>query len=356
MIKVLIVVLVTVLVGSVAWQHVFAKRGRVVSEEELPPESDDETDDEFEEPNKVDLQYRPSVRLHRKIAVLTDDPLQTAGQLRMQCAQQLDDLRGMRRLCLMTNRPDAVNKMTRAGRLDIVCLHFTEDDITAKYGMAQGGIMRHETDLEYLAWNPVGQDTDDGKHYKATIIVNTYKRLKSLKRLLYQLEHQDCMYPYQVHVLCDGDPETAAWLESDEAKLPSNFVVTMFDDNRGGWGYRGTNWAIASSRSDYIMWCDDDDEVRPNHVENYIQAMLEDPSYDLVLVPTKLSTGSVRVPRLKINKVGHSESVIKTEWLQQTRPHASSSVHDFNCIEDLIRLGARYRVASDRKATYLVHI
>jgi len=120
----------------------------------------------------------------------------------------------------------------------------------------------------------------------------------------------------------------------------------------GGWGYSITNSNIQRAKGKYFVFLSNDDVINSNHFENYLK--IENTDYDFAFFNTFVEpTKTIRVPELKEGSIGHSELIIKTDFLKTMPPHANRYGHDWDLINSMLKAGARYgKIESD--TTYII--
>ena len=109
--------------------------------------------------------------------------------------------------------------------------------------------------------------------------------------------------------------------------------------NKGGHGYAITNRNIEIAKGKYFAFFANDDILLPNHFENYL-SQIEGTDYDFVYFDSFVAPrNSIRVAQLQYGCIGHSELIVKTEFLQQMPKHNEHYGHDFELIKAMIQNG-----------------
>ena len=113
-----------------------------------------------------------------------------------------------------------------------------------------------------------------------SVITPTWQRHNLLiDRCMYSVMNQT--YPFIEHVIVSdgGDPQLLAELERLELIDDENVIFAQLpNDLRGGrWGSVPRQHGVELSKGDYIAYCDDDDSLRPHHVETLLHTLLAHP-------------------------------------------------------------------------------
>lgn len=109
--------------------------------------------------------------------------------------------------------------------------------------------------------------------------------------------------------------------------------------NKGGHGYAITNQNIEEAKGKYFSFFANDDILLPNHFENYL-SQIEGTDLDFVYFDSFVAPrNSIRVAQLQYGCIGHSELIVKTEFLKQMPKHNADYGHDWLLIENMIKNG-----------------
>jgi len=122
--------------------------------------------------------------------------------------------------------------------------------------------------------------------------------------------------------------------------------------NKGGHGYDITNRNIMLARGKYFMFFANDDVILPNHFENYLSA-IEDTDYDFrffnsLVVPHN----KIRNAQLQYGHIGHSELIVRTDFLRQMPKHNEHYGHDWTLIQTMDKSVKYFK--SENLPSYLV--
>lgn len=124
--------------------------------------------------------------------------------------------------------------------------------------------------------------------------------------------------------------------------------------NKGGCGYYIINSNIQSAVGKYFLFLSNDDIILPNHFENYLSGIentdLDFAYYDTYIEPIKRK----RISELKNGSIGHSELIIRTEYLRRMPLHGSNYGHDWDLILNMIKDGAKSKKIEGKPFTYIV--
>jgi glycosyltransferase involved in cell wall biosynthesis len=159
----------------------------------------------------------------------------------------------------------------------------------------------------------------------------------------------------------DGCPIIQDFIDSNyfydlqqECKEKGNdLIISNQPENKGGNGYAITNLNRELAKGNYFLFFDNDDIILPNHLENYLSE-IEGTDYDFVYFNTEVKpTNTLRVSRLEYGNIGHSELIIRTEFLRQMPPHNEHYGHDWTLIQSMMQNG-KSKKAEHSPATYWV--
>jgi len=159
----------------------------------------------------------------------------------------------------------------------------------------------------------------------------------------------------------DGCPIIQDFIDSNyfydlqkECKTKGNdLIISNHSENKGGNGYAVTNINRELAKGNYFLFFDNDDIILPNHLENYLSE-IEGTDYDFVYFNTEVKpTNQTRFSKLQFGCIGHSELIIRTEFLRQMPPHTKLYGHDWTLIENMMQNG-KSKKAEHSPATYWV--
>jgi glycosyltransferase involved in cell wall biosynthesis len=133
----------------------------------------------------------------------------------------------------------------------------------------------------------------------------------------------------------------------------SKFVLENLPINYGHCGYAITNMNIKRAEGEYFVFMANDDLILNNHFEHYLKE-IEGTDLDFVYFNSYTRFGGIRNSRLEFSQVGHSELIIRTEFLKKMPDHSKDYGHDWQLIENMINSGAKYKKAESEETTYHV--
>jgi len=123
--------------------------------------------------------------------------------------------------------------------------------------------------------------------------------------------------------------------------------------NKGGHGFAITNHNIEVAQGEYFTFFANDDIILPNHFENYL-SQIEGTDLDFVYFNSEVKpTNSLRVSQLQYGMIGHSELIVRTEFLRQMPTHNEHYGHDWALIQSMM-LNGKHKKAENCPATYHV--
>ena len=133
----------------------------------------------------------------------------------------------------------------------------------------------------------------------------------------------------------------------------NDLIITNNKQNQGGHGYAIINENIRIAKGKYFAFFANDDILLPNHFENYLSGIentdLDFAYFDSYVAPRRAN----RVAQLQYGMIGHSELIIKTDFLRQMPIHNEHYGHDWALISEMARLG-KHQKAQGFPPTYHV--
>jgi glycosyltransferase involved in cell wall biosynthesis len=133
-------------------------------------------------------------------------------------------------------------------------------------------------------------------------------------------------------------------------KKKNKLFQINFSKNYGGYGAEALNVGIWHAKGRYFCFANNDDIVAPEHIEFYLLAMKNLSRFDPDFVYTKTMINSghgffERDPSLKFGCVGHSELIVRTEFLKKMPPYESVYGHDWKQIDNMMVVSRSYKKA-----------
>lgn len=166
---------------------------------------------------------------------------------------------------------------------------------------------------------------------------------------------------WEAFVVGDGCPVMRDFIESeyfsgliDQCSYNGNDLMICNNPiNQGGHGFAITNNNIKIAQGEYFTFFANDDIILPNHFENYL-SQIEGTDLDFVYFNSQVKpTNSLRVSRLEYGMIGHSELIVRTEFLRQMPTHNEHYGHDWALIQSMMQNG-KHKKAENCPATYHV--
>lgn len=197
--------------------------------------------------------------------------------------------------------------------------------------------------------------------YKITLCVPCYGRPERTKRLVKQVIEQD-IGDWEAYFIGDNCPDFQRNLDSGvfeslknlPRKENTSLILYNMQERGEGWGYRIRNKVKELSKGKYFIFVDNDDMIDPNHFSHYLSGIentnLDFAYYNTFIEPLK----SVRISELKFGKIGHSELIMKTDFIRNLPPHTSKYGHDWTFINDMINFGGKSQKIETGITTYRV--
>jgi hypothetical protein len=166
---------------------------------------------------------------------------------------------------------------------------------------------------------------------------------------------------WEAFVVGDGCPVMRDFIESeyfagliDQCSYNGNDLMICNNPvNQGGHGFAITNNNIQIASGKYFTFFANDDIILPNHFENYL-SQIEGTDLDFVYFNSEVKpTNSLRVSRLEYGMIGHSELIVRTDFLRQMPTHNEHYGHDWALIQSMMENG-KHKKAENCLATYHV--
>ncbi len=166
---------------------------------------------------------------------------------------------------------------------------------------------------------------------------------------------------WEAFVIGDGCPVMQDFIDSeyfsvliDQCSYNGNsLIINNNPVNQGGHGFAITNRNIEEAEGKYFLFFANDDIILPNHFENYL-SQIEGTDLDFVYFNSEVKPiNSLRVSRLEYGMIGHSELIVRTEFLRQMPMHNEHYGHDWALIQNMM-LNGKHKKAENCPATYHV--
>lgn len=166
---------------------------------------------------------------------------------------------------------------------------------------------------------------------------------------------------WEALVIGDGCPVMADYLKSgyfNDIRIEcfnrgNDLIIDNNPVNQGGHGFAITNHNIEVAQGKYFIFYANDDVILSNHFENYL-SQIENTDYDFVCFDSWVEPRNARrVAQLQYGSIGHSELIIRTEFLRQMPTHNEHYGHDWALIQTMMQNG-KYNRADGCPLTYKV--
>lgn len=160
---------------------------------------------------------------------------------------------------------------------------------------------------------------------------------------------------WEAFVIGDNCSNIESLIKNNEYEVqePSKLIIENLPQRYGGYGFHIRNEYIQRASGKYIVFLDNDDYFLENHLENYLSE-IENTDLDFVYYNTWVIHNGERFPRLEQNHIGHSELIIKTDFLKRVPIVSSNYGHDWELIQGMIDMGGKSKKGNSRKMTYRV--
>ena len=195
---------------------------------------------------------------------------------------------------------------------------------------------------------------------RLTLSMACYGRLKGTIRAIESIANQTANN-WEALVTGDGCKVMEKFIHTNyfadivaDCKAKGNdLIITNNKQNQGGHGYAIINENIRIAKGKYFAFFANDDIILPNHFENYLSAIentdLDFAYFDSYVAPRRAN----RVAQLQYGMIGHSELIIKTDFLRQMPIHDAEYGHDFALIQNMM-LNGKHKKAEGFPPTYHV--
>lgn len=147
--------------------------------------------------------------------------------------------------------------------------------------------------------------------------------------------------------------------ESRAKKAGNDLILMNWATRCGGYGSAARNYAIDTNDASNLCFLDNDDYFEPDHFKNTLNRIKTNPDgyVDFIVQSTNCRFANyIRHPKIQEGYVGHSELVIKSDFLRLNHQIKERSFygHDWDLIKQMIDAGATYSVIHCDNPTYNV--
>lgn len=164
---------------------------------------------------------------------------------------------------------------------------------------------------------------------------------------------------WEAFIVGDGCPEFEKLIPKfdqiikDEAKKGNRLILYNRQPHAGYFGYAVRNEIVQKATGVYFLYLDNDDQISPDHAESRVSAMIASDNADFLYFKTYLPGNVMRGPELKEGYIGHSELIVRTDFLQKMPPQVAQHGHDWYLIRNMMEAGGRSAYV-DKTPTYYV--
>lgn len=167
---------------------------------------------------------------------------------------------------------------------------------------------------------------------------------------------------WEAFIIGDGCPIFQTLIDSGEADFYMNLAkeknnklyIANAETHTGNWGQLITDQIIDKATGRYFIFAGNDDILLPTHFSHYLSE-IENTDYDMVAYRSLTSPlNRILIPQWGSCQVGHGNIIIKTKTLQKAPKVEASPTHDWSLINELIKMGAKTKLADSEECTYIV--
>lgn len=197
--------------------------------------------------------------------------------------------------------------------------------------------------------------------FRLTVSMPCYLRPQRTIRAIKCIAEQNTN-GWEALVTGDGCPKMADFLSSgyfedlikDCESRGNSFLIRNHPKNRGNCGYALTNEHIIMARGRYFVFFANDDIILPNHFDHYLSE-IEGSNLDFVFYNSWVNPiENVRNSNLSDGGIGHSELIIRTNFLRFLPEHKPNYGHDWDLINNMMAKTKKYKKANSIITTYHV--
>jgi glycosyltransferase involved in cell wall biosynthesis len=196
---------------------------------------------------------------------------------------------------------------------------------------------------------------------KLTVSMPCYGRPKRTIRAIESIVNQN-MNGWEALVVGDGCSvmqdfifsNTFSDIVRDANARGNDLRISNNSENKGGCGYAITNQNIQRAKGEYFIFMSNDDVIKQNHFENYLSGIVNTDN-DFVYFNSWVEPyNAPRTAALSFGNIGHSELIVRTEFLRNMPPHYDEYGHDWQLVLNMLNSGAKYHYAGYNERTYIV--
>lgn len=197
--------------------------------------------------------------------------------------------------------------------------------------------------------------------FRATLLLTVYQAPARTLRAIQCCLDQDAT-GIEIIIFGDNCPNLAELITNGffkdkilQQQVKGNDLVVMnLETNHGGFGYRQRNIARGIARGKFLMYMDNDDVILPNHVSTRLLTA-ENNDYDLIGFETYIEPNfHYRDTDFTYGKIGHSEILIRTDFLRGLPESTPEYGHDWTLVDNALKAGAKAFIKKGEPRTYIV--
>ncbi len=122
----------------------------------------------------------------------------------------------------------------------------------------------------------------------------------------------------------------------------------------GGYGYYQRNAGIRKATGKYTIFLDNDDVILDNHFEHYYNG-IAGTDLDFAYFNTWVEpNNTIRMAQLMQGSIGHSEIIVRTEYLKQMPNQTTEYGHDWKLIQALAAGSGKHKRIEGEECTYRI--
>lgn len=196
---------------------------------------------------------------------------------------------------------------------------------------------------------------------RLTVVLPCYGRPERTKRMIECIGNQT-INNWEAFIIGDGCDDFekmfhSDWYQSWLATVRAEGNIIHTDNSimpHGGYGYAIINYAISKATGKYFIFAGNDDVLRNTHFEHYLKG-IEDTDLDFVYFNTWVDPHKMmRMSQPLFGAIGHSELIVRTEFLKTVEPHTDKYGHDWEFIKNMMNRTDMHAKIRDESPTYFI--
>jgi len=149
---------------------------------------------------------------------------------------------------------------------------------------------------------------------------------------------------WEAFIIGDGCP-----IFDRQYKFNDSRIHAFNMEHYGGYGFMQHNYAIDHAKGKYFIFLDNDDILADDHFSHYL-SQIWGTDLDFVYFDN-YTLGQYHKTKLRFGSVGHSDIIIRTDFLKSMPRHENLPIEDWLLIESMMQTG-KYRKSKSGHATY----